>query len=142
MVNDGPSSDIFVVGGHTRGNSGLRRSYITDSKGERKIVKISVVGNIGSGAQTYGASATNLFDQFLVAMPGYCPGIAGVLTGHLLLLRNNNTLHYAECSLRLCKRFTSESSHGINVCICCLSGPVHAKLLRRKACRDGKSMQT
>ena len=52
MVNDGPSSDIFLVGEHTHGNSGLRRSYITDSERERKIVKISVVGNIGSGAQT------------------------------------------------------------------------------------------
>ena len=52
MVIDGPSSDILLVGEHTCGNSGLRRSYITDTKGEWKIVKISVVGNIGSGAQT------------------------------------------------------------------------------------------
>ena len=52
MVNDGPSSGMFVVGAHTRGNLGLRRSYITDSERERKLVKISVVGNIGSGAQT------------------------------------------------------------------------------------------
>ena len=52
MVNDDPISDKFVVGAHTCGNSGLCRSYITDSKRERKIVKICGVGNIGSGAQT------------------------------------------------------------------------------------------
>ena len=52
MVNDDPISDKFVVGAHTRGNSGLRRSYIANSKREWKLVKISVLGNIGSGAQT------------------------------------------------------------------------------------------
>ena len=52
MVNDGLSSDILLVGEHTCGNSGLCRSYITDSVEERKIVKSSVVGNIGSDSKT------------------------------------------------------------------------------------------
>ena len=86
MVNDDPSSDILPVGAHTCGNSGSCRSYITDSKRERKTVKICVVGNIYRiWRSNVGASATNLFDQFLVSMPGYCPGIAAVLTGHLIM---------------------------------------------------------
>ena len=47
-----PSSPKAWVGRRTRGNSGLCRSYITDSVEERKIFKISVVPNIGSGSKT------------------------------------------------------------------------------------------
>ena len=51
-VNEGPSADKAWVGIRTRGNSGLCRLCITHSVGERKIDKISVVGNIGSDAKT------------------------------------------------------------------------------------------
>ena len=82
MVNDDPSSDILLVGAHTCGNSGLCRSYITDSKRERKIVKICVVGNIGSGAQTQGHPQQTFLINFWWLCRGIAralPGIAGVL---------------------------------------------------------------
>ena len=50
--NTDPSSDMAWVGRRTSGNSGLCRLYITDSVGVQKIVKISLVGNIGSDAKT------------------------------------------------------------------------------------------
>ena len=50
--NVDPSSDMPWFGRRTRGNSGLCRLHITDSVGERKIVKISVVGNIESDGKT------------------------------------------------------------------------------------------
>ena len=50
--NTDPSADKAWVGRPTRGNSGLCRSYITDLSFIVKIVKISVVGNIGSDSKT------------------------------------------------------------------------------------------
>ena len=50
-ANEDPRSDIFLFGKRTLGNSALHRSYITNSDGEWKNVKISVLGNIGFGAQ-------------------------------------------------------------------------------------------
>ena len=71
MVNDDPSSDIFVVGAHTCGNSGLCRLYVTDSVGEQKIVKISVVGNIA-----------RIWRPGVSASAAISGGFAGVLPGH------------------------------------------------------------
>ena len=61
-ANEDPRSDIFLFGKRTRGNSALHRSYITNSDGEWKNVKISVLGNIGFGAQT----TRQLLQTFLV----------------------------------------------------------------------------
>ena len=47
---EGPSSDEFVFEELARENSGLRRSYISDTSNVRKIVKICSVEDIGSGA--------------------------------------------------------------------------------------------
>ena len=41
-ANEDPRSDIFLFGKRTLGNSALHRSYITNSDGEWKNVKISV----------------------------------------------------------------------------------------------------
>ena len=51
-VNEDPCSNTIVLGKRTRGNSGLHRSYITDSDGERKIAEKSAVGKRTSGART------------------------------------------------------------------------------------------
>ena len=58
-----------IFGKRTRGNSALHRSYITNSDGEWKNVKISVLGNIGFGAQT----TRQLLQTFLVNFWGSGP---------------------------------------------------------------------
>ena len=47
---EGPSSDEFINEEVACENSGLRRSYISDTSFVRKIVKIITVGDRGSGA--------------------------------------------------------------------------------------------
>ena len=51
-VNEDPCSNTIVLGKRTRGNSGLHRSYITDSDWERNIAEKSAVGKRTSGTRT------------------------------------------------------------------------------------------